>query len=192
VYQTRPRSTLTLVDETQVRLTNRAKEIVLDFLERAGWSAGQVFFATLLAGGSVVAAGTLPWRYASVLALSAAVASIVLTAIQYLTKLADLSRFRLSRTQTFWLDMLIRLVKTFLTSLAASVAAAVPFDVVTFDWSTAFNVAVVATLSALGKGLLARGSEGAAPGPPPPESAAMNPSTLPTDTYSKAVGSTPS
>lgn len=171
--------------------SNRAKEIVLDFLERAGWSAGQVFFATLLAGGSAVAATNLPWRYAIVLALSAAVASIVLTAVQYLTQLADLSRFHLSQTQTFWLDMLIRLAKTFLTSLAASFAAA-PFDVATFDWTTALNVAVVATLSALGKGLLARGNSGAAPSAAPAASAAMTPSTLPTDTYSKAVGSTPS
>ena len=169
--------------------TNRTKEIVFDFLERAGWSAGQVFFATLLAGGSAVAAASLPWRYALVLALSAAVASIVLTAIQYLTKLTDLSRWKLDRTATFWLDMLIRLVKTFLTSLAASFAAA-PFDVVSFDWPTALNVAVVATLSALGKGLLARGSDSgaAAPGAPAP-AGMMSPSTLPTDSYSLAVGS---
>ena len=171
-------------------VTNRAKEIGLDFLERAGWSAGQVFFATLLAGGSAVAAANLPWRYASVLALSAALASIVLTAVQYLAQLADLSRFGLSRTATFWLDMLIRLIKTFLTSLAASFAAA-PFDAFSFDWPTALNVATVATLSALGKGLLARGSDSSAAAVSAPSSAVgeMSPSTLPADTYSKAVGS---
>jgi hypothetical protein len=173
---------------------NRVKEIVFDFLERAGWSAAQVFFATLLAGGSAVAAGGVPWQYASVLALSAAVVSVVLTAIQYVAQLADLSRFRLGRTATFWLDMLIRLVKTFLTSLAASLAAAHPFNVVSFDWPTALNVATLAVLGALGKGLLARGSDSGATaaGAAAPAGAMMSPSTLPTDTYSKAVGHTSS
>jgi hypothetical protein len=171
---------------------NRVKEIVFDFLERAGWSAGQVFLATLLAGGSVVAAATLPWKYAAVLALSAAPASVVLTAIQYATHLADLSRFDLGRTRTFWLDMFIRLVKTFLTSLAASIAAAHPFNVVSFDWPTALNVATLAVLGALGKGLLARGSDSGAWAAKTEASGdvMMSPSTLPTDTYAKAVGRT--
>jgi hypothetical protein len=168
----------------------RVKEVVFDFIERAGWSAGQVFFATLLAGGSVMAAGYLPWGYASILALSAAVVSVVLTGIQYLTGFADLSRFHLSPTATFWLDLLVRLAKTFLTSLVASFAAAQPFNLVTFDWPTALNVAALAVLGALAKGLLARGSSSAST---PADGAGVaaaepNPSTLPPDTYSKAVG----
>jgi hypothetical protein len=171
---------------------HRVKEIVLDFVERAGWSAAQVFVATLLAGGTAVAAGGVPWRYAAVLALSAVVVSAVLTAIQYVAQLADLSRLGLGRTATFWLDMLIRLAKTFLTSLAASFAAAHPFDVVSFDWPTALNVATLAALGALGKGLLARGSDtgATATGTAAPAGGMMSPSTLPTDTYSKAVGHT--
>lgn len=45
-------------------------------MERAGWSAGQVFLATLLAGGagSVV---DLPWRYSLTLAVSAFVVSLL-------------------------------------------------------------------------------------------------------------------
>lgn len=171
---------------------HRVKEIVFDFVERAGWSAAQVFTATLLAGGPAVAAAGVPWRYAAVLALSSVVVSVVLTAIQYVAQLADLSRLGLGRTATFWLDMLIRLVKTFLTSLAASFAAAHPFNVVSFDWPTALNVGTLAVLGALGKGLLARGSDtgATAPGTAAPADAMMSPSTLPTDTYSKAVGHT--
>ena len=142
--------------------------------------------------GTAVAAGGVPWLYAAVLALSAVVVSAVLTAIQYVAQLADLSRLGLGRTATFWLDMLIRLAKTFLTSLAASFAAAHPFDVVSFDWPTALNVATLAALGALGKGLLARGSDtgATAAGTAAPAGGMMSPSTLPTDTYSKAVGHT--
>jgi hypothetical protein len=152
--------------------------VVLDFLERAGWSAGQVFLATLLAGGSAVTG--LPWKYASVLAAGAAVSSIVLTALQYLGHFTNLP---------FWPDLLIRLAKTFLGSLAASFSAAKVFDITTFHWSAALNVAALATLSALGKGLLARGSAvvpglaAAAAG-----GSAASPSTLPSSTYMHAIG----
>ncbi|MEV0284772.1 hypothetical protein AB0H36_11710 [Kribbella sp. NPDC050820] len=101
------------------------------------------------------------------LAASGAVSAILLTALQYLLKLTDLS---------FWLDLVVRLAKTFLASLAASIAAGAVFDVTKFDWSTALNVAVLATLSALAKGLLAR------------QPAAPNPSTLPITTYKEANG----
>ena len=155
--------------------------VLLDFVERAGWSAAQVFFATLLAGGAVVAGGNLPWRYALTLAGSAAASSIVLTAIQYLAKWTDLP---------FWLDVLIRLAKTFLGSLAASFAAANVFDVTTFHWTTALNVAFLATISALGKGLLARGQPAAAPavaGQAPVPKPRTSPSTLAIGTYLQAV-----
>ena len=173
------------------------RAVLLDFLERAGWSAGEIFFATLLAGGTSVSVLNLPWKYSLTLALSAAVSSIVLTAIQYLTKQTNLS---------FWPDLLVRLGKTFLGSLSASFAAAKIFDVTTFHWTAAINVAVLATLAALGKGLLAR-----QPGPLPPAAPAAadgttpagtapagtaaaqvpaaqaNPSTLPTQTYVDAI-----
>ena len=155
--------------------------VLADFLERAGWSAGQVFFATLLAGGTSVTVASLPWKYASVLALSAAVASVVLTAIQYVAKWTNLP---------FWQDMLVRLAKTFLASLAASFAAAHPFDIVTFNWTTALNVAAVAVLAALGKGLLARGSSvvsAADHAAPVQATTTSNPSTLPANTYLAAV-----
>lgn len=149
---------------------------LLDFIERAGWSAGQVFFATLLAGGTAATVANLPWRYASVMALSAALASVILTSIQYLSKMTKLG---------FWPDIIVRLGKTFLASLAGSVAAAHPFNVTTFHWSTALNVAAVAVLTAFGKGLLARTSDtGAAmAGAGIAVNALRNPSTLTTRNY---------
>jgi hypothetical protein len=158
------------------------RAVLLDFLERAGWSAGQVFVATLLAGGTAVSVASLPWKYASTLAISAAVSSAILTTLQYAAKATSWS---------FWPDLLIRLVKTFLASLAASVAAAGIFDVTAFDWGTALNVAVLATLAGLGKGLLAREpARAAAPGgaeSPQVSAAGPSPSTLPLETYAEAT-----
>jgi hypothetical protein len=166
---------------------SRWRAVLLDFLERAGWSAGQVFFATLLAGGATISAASLPWRYASTLALSAGVASVVLTAVQYAARISNLP---------FWPDMLVRLVKTFLASLAASMAVRA-FNITTFHWTTALNLAFITTLTALGKGLLAREPvaatpAGTAPGTVPAQAAPSapartSPSTLPIATYLHAV-----
>lgn len=128
--------------------STKGKAVFLDFVERAGWSAGQVFFATLLAGGASIGVAGLPWKTAGALALGAAVSSAILTAVQYLGRFTNLS---------FWPDLLVRLAKTFLGSLGGSIAASKVFDVTTFHWSAALNIAALATLSALGKGLLARG-----------------------------------
>jgi hypothetical protein len=155
--------------------------VVLDFVERAGWSAGQVFFATLLSGGAAVAVGNLPWRYALTIGGSAAVASVVLTAIQYLAKATDLP---------YWADVVVRLAKTFLGSLAASFAATQVFNVTTFHWTAALNVAALATLTALGKGLLARGQSTTAPavaGQAAVPAPRTSPSTLTMGTYLQAV-----
>ncbi|HEV2781539.1 MAG TPA: hypothetical protein VGX25_19320 [Actinophytocola sp.] len=158
-----------------------SRPVVLDFLERAGWSAGQVFFATLLAGGAV-SVTNLPWKYASVLALSAGVASLVLTLGQYLADLHPSPN--LPAPAVFWIDLGLRLVKTFLATLAGAFVAAEPFDVTTFDWPAALNLAALAVLAALAKGLLARGSDSGMPAQAAPR---MTPSTLPTRTYLEAV-----
>jgi hypothetical protein len=183
--------------------SSKWRAVLLDFLERAGWSAGQVFFATVVAGSTQSAAIGLPWKTASLLALGAAVSSVVLTAVQYLGRFTNLS---------FWPDLLVRLGKTFLGSLGASFAAADVFDVTRFHWTAALNVAFLATLSALGKGLLARGAavlpaeitglhahkDGATPDdgdqvavgrvPQQVVRELSSPSTLPTNTYRSAVG----
>lgn len=168
--------------------TLRRNPVLLDFVERAGWSAGQVFFATLLAGGTTVSVANLPWAYALTVSASAAVASVLLTALQYLTRTTNLS---------FWPDVAVRLGKTFLASLLASVAAAEVFNVITFDWTTALNVAFVTTLTALGKGLLARekpasvittdaGNESITV-PAQPTTNGSSPSTLSPVVYKRAV-----
>jgi hypothetical protein len=173
---------------------DKLRAVVLDILERAGWSAGQVFFATLLVGGTAVSVTNLPWKYATVLAVSAGVGSVILTVLQYLVKITDLA---------FWPDLGIRLVKTFLASIAGSIATSTIFDITTFDWATALNVAAVATLAALAKGLLARGGGSTTPPqnvggrpaggrgtpvvPPRQKVSAPNPSTLPSDVYLQAV-----
>jgi hypothetical protein len=166
--------------------SDKWRAVLLDFLERAGWSAGQVFFATLLAGGTSVSVADIPWKYASVLAISAGVSSMILTAIQYLSKQTDLS---------FWPDLLVRLGKTFLSSVAGSIIAAGVFDITHFRWSTAINVAFLATLATVGKGLLAREPAAPAPVRPTPPGATpapaveprTSPSTLPIGTYAEAV-----
>lgn len=120
-----------------------------DFAERAGWSAGQAFFATLLAEGGGRTVVSLPWKYALIIAAGAALTSVVLTELQYLGKETNLS---------FWPDILVRTAKTFLGSLAGAFAAAHPFNVVTFHWPSALNLAAVAALTCFGKGMLAGGS----------------------------------
>jgi hypothetical protein len=160
----------------------KRRAVLFDFLERAGWSAGQVFFATLLAGGSTVSAADLPWRYALTLALSAALLSVILTAVQYANETW--------KNLSFWPDLGVRMAKTFLGSFGASAIADGVFDVTTFHWSTAFNIAVVATISALGKGLLAREPAGATPESGSGGATSANPSTLPIETYLRAVGPT--
>lgn len=184
------------------RLDPRMKAVLLDVLERAGWSAGQVFVATLLAGGTVGTVGRLPWTYALTLAVSAAVASVILTASQYAGKLTDLP---------FWADLVVRLGKTFVSSLSASIVASGVFDITRFSWGTAFNVAFIATIGGLAKGLLAREHviPVATTPPPPDETPATpkptaptpladattvvvdvpqpSPSTLPIETYRQAV-----
>ena len=114
----------------------------------------------------------------STLAISAGVSSIVLTAIQYLTRTTDLS---------FWPDLIVRLAKTFLASLAGSFVAAGVFDITKFNWTTALNVAILATLTALGKGLLARGQAIIVPGQPAAAPEKATPSTLPSVTYEHAI-----
>lgn len=122
-----------------------------DFVERAGWSAGQQFAAILLAAGTAGSVLQLPWALAAAMAAGAAVVSLVATAVQKLTeKLSGRS------AHSFRSDLWIRLGKTFLVSLGASFGAEHAFNVLTFNWSEALGIAALTTLGALGKGMLAR------------------------------------
>jgi hypothetical protein len=164
------------------------KAVVLDFGERAGWSAAQVFYATVTAGGVGHAVIGLPWKHALILGVSAGVSSIILTLLQYLSRATDLS---------FWPDAIVRLAKTFVGSLAGSLAAAKVFDAFAFNWTNALNIAFLATLAALGKALLARGPHVSPEVSVDPQAVAVgrakvptqraNPSTLASGTYYEAV-----
>jgi hypothetical protein len=156
---------ITTVTSTERQAARYAKS--LDYLERAGWTAGQQFFAVLLATGATGTAVDLPWKLAASMAAGAAIISLVTTAVQYSAKQTG---------GAFWKDLAWRLSKTFLASLGASFGADKAFDVLAFDWSSALDLAVLTTLGALGKGLLARAPD-----------SGDNPSTLLPGTYELAV-----
>lgn len=129
----------------------RRTSIIWDFVERAGWSAGQQFVSIVLTAGSVTAVAGLPWELALWTAAGAAIVSVLTTAVLYLTSLGAPGVLKLS----FWPDLIVRLTKTFLSSLLGSMGAAA-VNPMTFGWVAALNVAAVATLGSLAKGLLAR------------------------------------
>jgi hypothetical protein len=141
--------------------------IVLDFVERAGWTAGQQFFAILLTTSTVSSTVGLPWKLALATAAGAAIVSLITTALLYLAKVKDTN---------YLVDLLVRLAKTFLSSFLGFVGASA-FDFLNFDWGSALNVALVATMSAFAKGLLARG----------PAGGNNNPSTLSAAHYAAAT-----
>jgi hypothetical protein len=143
--------------------------ILADFLERAGWSAGEQFLAVLIPGTAVTSFVGLPWAAASVMAVGAAIISILTTLIEYVS--APL------RHPSFWVELTLRLVKTFASSLLGAMGAQAVFNFLHFGWVAALNLAAIATLGALAKGLLARNADGR-----------PNASTLPVSTYNLARG----
>ena len=151
---------------TQGAVAGHRTAIVADFLERAGWSAGEQFFAVLLTTSTVTVAG-LPWASATVTAVGAAVISLLTTLVEYLVPPL--------RRANYWTELALRLGKTFISSLFGAMAAQAAFGFLHLSWTTALNLAAVATLGALGKGLLARNSVGA-----------PNASTLSAATYDSA------
>jgi hypothetical protein len=141
------------------------RPVVRDFAERALWTGGQQFVAVLLTTSTTSGVIDLPWRIALSTAAGAMGVSLLTTALQYLPVL------RRSVGKSFALDLALRLAKTFLASFLGTIGA-MQLDVLTFSWSNALDLAVVATVGALAKGFLAAG-----PG------IANNPSTLPGRTY---------
>jgi len=145
--------------------------ILADFLERAGWSAGEQFLAVLIPGTAVTSFVGLPWAAASVMAVGAAIISILTTLVEYAS--APL------RHPSFWVELTLRLVKTFASSLLGAMGAQAVFNFLHFGWVAALNLAAIATIAALAKGLLARNADGW-----------PNASTLPVSTYNLARGVT--
>src|SRR5436305_5696744 len=122
--------------------------ILADFAERAGWSAGEQFLAVLIPGAAVTSFVGLPWAAASVMAVGAAIISILTTLVEYAS--APL------RHPSFWVELTLRLVKTFASSLLGAMGAQAVFNFLSFGWVAALNLAAIATIAALAKGLLAR------------------------------------
>jgi hypothetical protein len=141
--------------------------ILTDFLERAGWSAGEQFFAVLLTTTTIVSVAELPWATASVVAVGAAIISILTTFVEYASTPL--------RQANYWTELALRLLKTFAASLLGAMSAEAVFNFLHFGWIAALNLAAVATIGALGKGLLARNSLGR-----------PNASTLSVGTYNQA------
>jgi hypothetical protein len=156
--------------------TSRAQAVVLDFLERMAWTAGQQFFAVLVATGAAASALKLPWELAVSSAIVAALASLPTTAILYIPGLARWI------AEGFWRDLFIRAAKTFLSLAGLSLA-----NIEDWDAQAALYVAVVATVQAIGKGVLSREQT---PTPPVTEQemklAASTPSSLSRATYRAA------
>lgn len=142
--------------------------VVADIVERAAWTGGQQFFAILLTT-SAASVAALPWEIALATAAGAAIVSALTSIVQHLAKFTNLP---------FWPDVGVRLLKTFIASVLGTIGAEV-FDVLTFDWESALNIAAIATIVALGKSVLARNE-------PRDDSERQNPSTLSAKTYELA------
>lgn len=157
-------------------LPTRRGAVVLDFAERAGWTAGQQFMAVLLATGTAGSTVGLPWKLAIYSSVGAALASVLTTAVVYLPAVARRIR------SSYWRDVVVRLAKTFLASLVGSVVG-LALDVRELDLASVLDLAAITTLQALAKGLLARGA-GDLDGSEQPST----PSTLASSTYQRAGG----
>lgn len=157
------------IKEFHKNAVNKWRAITWDYVERAGWSAGQQFFAVLFTTTTVATVAGLPWASASVMAVGAAIISLLTTAVEYTNKAL--------KTASYGKDLALRLVKTFASSLLGAMGAEAVFDFLHFGWIAALNIAAVATLAALGKGLLARDSTDT-----------PNASTLKVQTYNDARG----
>lgn len=123
----------------------KAEAVQLDVLERAATSAGEQFLAVLLATGTILSIIGLPWGPALATAAGAFVVSFLASELQIAAGLGTLA---------YWPDLAVRVGKAFGASLLATLGAGV-VDVTTVPWVTALNVAAVAALLALVKGLLA-------------------------------------
>lgn len=146
--------------QRRLLLPTRPRDIALDFAERAGWTAGQQFLAVLLAttGAAAAAADTsvvdLPWQLALTSSLGAAVASVPTTAALYLRG------FYAWITASYWRDLITRVLKTFTASVAGTLLAVQVVDTYDLGWRSALDLAAIATLQCIAKGVLAREPRG--------------------------------
>lgn len=142
-------------------------DFIKDAAERAGWTAGQQFFAVLVAAAlsGVIRVAGLPWALALATSAGALIVSALLTALQYLGGLSQLP---------FWLDALTRIGKTFVASLVGTLGSGL-VDVREVHWHAALEVAFIAAIVAAGKVFVA-------------PNAHMSGSTLSTPTAARIAG----
>lgn len=163
----------------------RPGPVLLDYLERAAWTAAQQFFAVLLAttGGTTGARMVvdLPWTFALA---SAGVAALVSMGTTFLQRIPAVLAFI---ECSFARDLAARVLKTFVGSLLGSLAALqLPGDAYGGSfWTTALNLAFITTAQSVAKGFLAQGV-GREPGRDGRRSR-PNPSTLQESTYRAAL-----
>lgn len=120
------------------------RDRVVDALERAGSAAGEQFLAVVTVGTGVTRLTGLPWEFALLTSLGAAVISILLTAVQ----------FSLVGPVSFRVDLLIRTAKSFAASLLATFGGDHPFNIVGVSWTDALDVAAMAAVLTVVKCLL--------------------------------------
>jgi hypothetical protein len=117
---------------------------VLDPLERAGSTFVQQFAVVLLATGSGGLLLQQNWQVAGLTALFAAALSIIMWAAQLPLGVLPGK-----------LDLIARVVKTFLASFGATLIASGATDVVHASWQAAAAIGFTAAMTALIKGLIA-------------------------------------
>lgn len=140
---------------------NALVDRLLDALERAGTSAGEQFLAIIVAGGAVSVSG-LPWEAALGTSAGAFLVSLLLTASTLVVP-----------SLPYWADLGVRTVKTFAASLVGALGAGV-VNVIDVHWVTDLNIAAVAALLCLAKGLLS-------------PNAHLSPSLLPTPVIARLM-----
>lgn len=120
----------------------RLKATLLDALERGLSSAGQQFLVVVLAGGAFLNLAGLAWGPA----LSTAAGAFVLSILTSLITWQIVVKNR-------WVELGIRVVKTFAQSLLSTLGAGV-LDVLHVHWVAALNVAATTAFLSLVKGLV--------------------------------------
>lgn len=118
-----------------------ARTVALDVVERVLSTFAQAFLAAII----VTSPGQrVSWTDAAAIAAFAAAASLLTSGVTALTTL---------KVSNPYLDLLERALVTFLQTLVGLVAAAGTISALSFDWTTAVKLSLIAAGAALLKGL---------------------------------------
>lgn len=124
----------------------RIPRTVIDMFDRAGRTTLQQFLVIAFAGIPAVGSVThLAWYEALGVGVGAGVLSILMSLLSW--KVPVLS---------FWPDVLVRMVRTFVQSLVASIGAGA-FNVFTANWGALLTIALATSALSLASSLLVSG-----------------------------------